>query len=464
MTACFSILISSVSAQAAEDNSNDRLSENQMENESSSDFVVISDSENISNAENVLESQESDGIIDQDDLLDEDDLDNIFDDYDDTDAIVTNPDDKKENDTLHKKGIVLTGNLESRLGGYFYIYPPLAVPGATFDSTVSFGSKPNDYFSIRGSLLASFPKMQAGLYELYINYSLWDFAFITAGKKEVKWGNARIFDTNILDDAAGSSERNSYDSKYNPENVLNDDLIDADNAKFTVMVSVPVWRFNITGLINYYDYSGYLTANPRYDRTEWAKVAINDFSYAAMIECNFNNFSFDIFGKTWAEHDTSKLPPAVGFDVNFQLGELHFYTQYFTHLQVGDNNVVTAPRMRGTASVWWATREKVNLGFILEYQFVLDWTGLGFNEPKDLSLYFNQYLAFEGAWAHINGSRFTAALKYFHDFGNQYGTIVPGVKIHNVLPYADLDLGIPVYYGTVCKVGLGVQLKLNVAF
>lgn len=458
-TACLSISISAVSAQTAEDNSNDALlSENQMEHEISSDFVVISD-----NDDN-LDFQNSDDTLDSDALLDEENFDNLFDDSEDTEAIVTSPDDKKNGESSTKRGIVLTGNLESRLGGYFYFYPPEAVPGATFDSTISFGSKPNDYFSIRGSLLANFPKMQAGLYELYINYSLWDFAFITAGKKEVKWGSARIFDTNILDDAAGSSERNSYDNKYNPENVLTDELVDPDNAKFTVMMSVPIWRLNITGLINYYDYTGYLTDHPRYDKTEWSKIAINDFSYAAMIECNLNNLSFDIFAKTWAQNDDHRLPPAVGVDVNFQLGDLHFYTQYLTHIQIDENKNITAPRMRGTASVWWATRETVNLGFILEYQFVLDWTGLGFEEPKDLSLYFNQYLAFEAAWAHINGSQFTAALKYFHDFGNEYGTIVPGVKIHNILPYADLDLGIPIYYGSIFKVGLGVQLKLNVAF
>lgn len=460
-TACLSISISAVSAQTAEDNSNDALLlENQMEQEVSSDFVVNSDNDDNLTLEN------SHDTFDSDALLDDENFDNLFDDSEDTEAIVTSPVDSQNGESSKKRGIILTGNLESRLGGFFYFYPREVVPGATFDSTISFGSKPNDYFSIRGSLLANFPKMQAGLYELYINYSLWDFAFITAGKKEVKWGSARIFDTNILDDAAGTSEdnKNSYDNKYNPENVLTDDLIDPDNAKFTVMMSVPIWRLNITGLINYYDYTGYLTDNPLYDRTEWSKTAINDFSYAAMIECNLNNLSFDIFAKTWAENDDHKLPPALGVDVNFQLGDFHFYTQYLTHIQVNANNAVTTPRMRGTASVWWATREKVNLGFILEYQFVLDWTGLGFEEPKDLSLYFNQYLAFEGAWVHINGSQFTAAVKYFHDFGNKYGTIVPGVKIHNILPNADLDLGIPIYYGSICKVGLGVQLKLNVAF
>ena len=459
-TACLSISISAVSAQTAEDNSNDALlSENQMEHEISSDFVVISD-----NDDN-LDFQNSDDTFDSDALLDEENFDNLFDDSEDTEAIVTSPDDKKNGESSTKRGIVLTGNLESRLGGYFYAYPGDVAPAATFDSLVSFSSDPNQYFGIRGSLLANFPTMEVGLYELYINYSLWDYVFITAGKKEVKWGNARIFDTNILDDASGDSERHNANSKYKPENLLTDKLKNINDAKFTVMMSVPFWKFNLIGLVTYFDY--HQVVNPDMDTSEWAKKIWGDFAYAAMLEANVNNVAFDIFFKTWADNHDAKLPPALGFDVNFQIRDFHFYLQYFTHFNL-NGNYIDLPKMKGTASVWWATREKYNLGFVLEYQIVLDWVGLELDENQrkefDASKYLKQYIAFEGVWGRINGSQFTVALKYFHDFYEQYGTIVPGLKIHNILPNADLDFGIPVYYGSQFRIGLGLQLKLNVNF
>lgn len=459
-TACISISISTVSAQTAEDISNDALlSENQMEHEISSDFVVLSDTETVSDI------QSDDGFLVSDNLLNDENFDELFDDIEDTDAIVTSPDNSQNEGTSTKRGIFLTGNLESRLGGYFYAYPGDIAPAATFDSLISFASNPTQYFGIKGSLLANFPTMEIGLYELYINYSLWDYVFVTAGKKEVKWGNARIFDTDILDDANGDSARHNANSKYNPENLLTDKLKNINDAKFTVMMSVPFWKFNLTGLVTYFDY--HQVVNSDMDTSEWAKKIWGDFAYAAMLEANMSNVAFDIFFKSWADNHDEKLPPALGFDVNFQIQDIHFYLQYFTHFDINGNDIYL-PKMKGTASIWWATREKYNLGFVLEYQIVLDWYGLEYDEVQrkdfDASKYLRQYLAFEGVWGRINGSQFTVAVKYFHDFDEQYGTIVPGLKIHDVLPNADLDFGVPVYYGSRFKIGLGLQLKLNVNF
>lgn len=437
LAVCFLISTNLLSAQTAED----ALSENQMETGSSSDFVV--------NSDEVLDLSE--------------DFDSLFDDSEDTEAIVTAPVDENKKDDK-RRGIILTGNLESRLGGYFYVYPAEVAPGATFDSIVSFSSNPNQYFGIKGSLLANFPKMEVGLYELYINYSLWDFAFITAGKKEVKWGNARIFDTNVLDDNSGKTNKEADRNKNNPENLLLDNPLDKDDAKFTVMVSVPFWKFNLTGLVTYADYLNNYQPDKK-PTDEWRKEIYRDFAYAAMLEANINNISCDFFFKSWALNDISYLPPAIGFDVNFQLRDFHFYLQYLTHLDT-EKDRLFAPRMKGTASVWWATRDKINLGFVLEYQFILDWQGLGLEETEkaDASKYLKHYLAFEGVWGRINGSRYTLAVKYLHDFYEHYGTIVPGLKIHSILPNADLDFGVPLYYGSQFKVGFGLQLKLNVNF
>lgn len=379
--------------------------------------------------------------------IDFDNIDNLFEDSTDTDAIITETQEKKETETT-KKGIVLTGNLYTKLGGYSYFYPFEMYPGAIFESTLSFSSRPKDTFSIYGSLLVNFPNMDLGLYELYINYSLWNFAYILAGKKEVVWGNARIFDTNILDDI------NNDKNEYNPEKLLTDKEINIDNSKFTVQLSVPVRMFNFVGLLNYKNYN---------NEKQLGRSSVRNISFAAMVEANIKNFSFDFFWRMWAKNDPQSFDPIIGVNANFQFGDFHFYGQYFMHMN-NDKEQIAFPRTKTTASVWWATREKINLGFVLEYQLVYDDHGYGKDYSPNPSEYYKNYLAFEGVWGKINGSQFTVALKYFHDFYEGYGTILPGIKIHNILPDASLDVGFPIYYGTQQKYGIALQLTLNVNF
>ena len=64
----------------------------------------------------------------------------------------------------------------------------------------------------------------------------------------------------------------------------------------------------------------------------------------------------------------------------------------------------------------------------------------------------------------IFDSKFTLGLKYFHDFYEEYGTIIPGVKIRNFIPNTEIDLGFPIYYGSQNNYGLALQIKLNVDF
>ena len=377
------------------------------------------------------------------------DIDDIFSQSEDTDQPIeqAKTDTEKTEIPSEKRGIVLSGDLMARLGGAIY-YPAEASPGAVFESKVSFTSKPTDFFSFKGTILVKFPEMELGLYELYMNYTLWDVAYLMVGKKELTWGNGRIFDTNILDDRS--------DDIFDPEELLYDKKMKMQNSKFAVSLDIPFSKFNFTGLVYYEEFDK--TSNAYQD----VNASMGNISYAAKLEANIWNFAMDVFCRTWADNDPNKYPFAVGGDVNFQLNDLHFYVQYFTHFEMNDEDEMTYPRQKVTASVWWATREKINLGFIFEYQAILDWYGL--DKPITTNDYLRQYLTFEGVWGRIGGSKCTAALKWFHDVSEEYGTIIPGFKIHGFVPCADLDVGFPVYYGSISKVGVVAQLKLSVAF
>ena len=285
LAGCLFLISGNVFAQSAEDIS--ELEQVQVESENASD----------DNAESVVVLNES--VESEDDLL-SDDIDDMFNYSSDTEAIITDPP-AQENDLSSKKGIVLTGNLASRLGGYIYFYPFDLAPGATFESTVSFASRPNDYFSIHGSLLVSFPQMQIGLYELYINYNLWNYAYIMAGKKDVHWGNARIFDTNVLDD------KNNNPDEHDPEKLLYENETDIDKSRFTVQLSVPINKVNFVGLVDYKNYKSTTLENFKNDTVSAAR----DLSYAVMVETNLSNISFDVFWKMWAENDPGYYDPCV---------------------------------------------------------------------------------------------------------------------------------------------------------
>lgn len=402
---------------------------------------------------------------------DDDDFDSMFDDTEDTDAIVIVPEKESESKSS-KRGIVFDGNLDTVLGGYLYGYPdkemPVTIiPAVLFDTKMSFSARPSQYFSIHGTFYASFPEMQFGVHELYMNYSLWDVAYLMAGQKVIKWGNSRILDTNIMDD------ENSYDKSlgnYDPDDILNKRDNDINKSKFTIQLSVPIKRVNLIGIMDYknYDKQEIDFTNPNIEKLT------GDLAFAGMVDVAIKNVAFDVFIKKWATNDVRRYAPAVGFDFNWQLKDLHLYTQYYAHFMPQSD--MWFPRMKFTQCIWWATRDGIDLGFNLEYQLLYNcYKGIANDadnpkdaespcRPADPSDHLYNYLAFEAAWGHIFGSKFTLGLKYFHDFMEEYGTIVPGVKVHNILPHANLDLGFPIYYGSIQKYGVALQLRLKVDY
>lgn len=406
-------------------------------------------------AQEKIDEQEMELEIEEDIPDEMSDLDDIFAESQDTaEPIITEPEPQNASIPESRKGIIFSGNINARLGGEVY-YPLELYPGAIFESKIAFSARPNDTFSIKGMLLVKFPKMELGLYELYMNYNFWNVAYLVAGKKELSWGNGRIFDTNILDD------RKDY--QYNPEDLLLNKEIKQENSKFVVQLDVPLWKFNIEGLVYYEQFKDKNGNDIEFN----AKNIADSLCYAVKLDANIWNFAFDAFWKSWANADPYGYPQAVGCDVNFQIADLHVYGQYFTHLQE-INGKWQNPRSKGTASVWWATQEKINLGFLLEYQIVYDYTGLDNPNPEsenwDSSKFIKQYIAFQAVWGRIGGSKITGAVKYFHDFYEQYGTVIPGLKIHEIVPNADLDIGIPIYYGSKRKVGVAIQVTLNLDY
>ncbi|MCQ2611887.1 MAG: hypothetical protein MJ169_09085 [Treponema sp.] len=435
------------------------VTEEQTSIEENQQTAEISDSAQASESEQEMvcaETEDLEQTVESAENLD--DLDDIFNDSADVEAVVST---EKTPDNIPEKnrGITFSGNLDTKAyGAVFYCKDPPdgywdITPAASFIGKLSFTSRPKDYFNIKGTLQIEFPEMKVGVYELYCNYIIGNFATLTLGQRDLRWGHSKIFDSNILDDHA--------DYVYDPTVILNKQPRSISDSQFSLMLALPIPHFNITAGGFYEDYAG----------TGIKGASIDNVFYAAIGEFSLKNLSMSIFGRTWAKNDPKAMDPAAGLEASFDIGNLHFYAQYFTHFQKNNEEgkfPLNFPRQKGTFSVWWMQTEPVKLGFILEYQFLYCWDSYskGCLPDPTKKAKFNHYLAFQGAWGDIFGSPVTLAIKYMHDFSENYGTIVPGVSLHRIIPNAKIEFGVPIYYGNpeYRKYGVVAELALNVDF
>lgn len=407
-------------------------------------------------------SQENAGIVNSESSVEEqefeleadDYFDDLFNDTEDVDPIITEPVNISSNSD-NKRGIVWVGDLESKLGGYIWFHPRSQEPGAVFNNKLGFMSNTSDgWFHMEGSLLVQFPKMQVGLYELFFNYMPYQRFTISAGKRDVQWGFSSLMDTNILDDKSNR--------KLEAEEVIQKKDRTVDDSKFTVMVTVPFPPYiTVTGLAFYENYT-----NLSYYET-W-NVSPNDLSYCGKLETKIGFVAFNVFGRSWAYHDQYQLDPALGFEleatpVDSDLVKSNFYSQGVFHFGTDPSD----PKLsRAKATVGYAqyVKDPWRVGARFEYQYIfID------DDKKDTEsrLRHEHYFASELAWKHFLGDTgidMGVACKVFHDFAEEYGTIVPGVQFDNFMRYASFKIGLPVYYGTINKVGLVAELTLKVKY
>lgn len=441
---------SSVSAVASENNDNQ--------------FSEIPESENDSSDDTSMEG-----------------FDDLFESAEDTGAVVTESIEQKVEQEVKdpKKGVIFSGNLNTRIGAKLDFYPFDGTPGAIFESLLTFSSHPKDYFSFKGSLLMAFPEIansesnNIGVYELFCNYTLFNTVYLTIGKKLTTWGSGKVFDTNILDDNNGVT--------VDPNELLYEKELDVNKPKFTIGFSIPFWHFNFSALAMYdifYEYKKIWVTdarNPSADPQQITvsmvagdgKLSLSNLYFAGRLEANIWKFSVALFGRTWAPNDPHRYNPVAGIDLNFNLGDLHAYLQYMAHVRRA-NDGLQFPRMKGTASFWWATTDKIDLGFCVEYQIIYDWYSYSeFGEPKGKIAYeyVQHYIAFEALWHHINDSKFSLGVKTFHNFKDISGQVIPAVTMDNLIPDTSIEIGFPVKYTrSGVTFGTAFQIKLNINY
>lgn len=411
-------------------------------------------------AENEIQSADSDSGSDFDSDSDsaaadvaetDDDIDALFGDEDgDTeDAVVTKTTETVKIDQKNKP-IDFSGSLSAELGGYIWIYPAESTkPVATFSNTLKFTGRPSSDFFVTGSLLTTFPSMDIGIYELYFDYTMFGKADLSAGKRDISWSLSRMLDTNILDDELESI------SEDDAEEALKKKTRTTDDSKFAVALNVPILSYGSIQGIGFYN--GGLDDPLSADYIE----------VAGKLEGSIGKFSLAVFGKRWASADANRLSPCAGLElVSTALGQnSNIFVQGLMHFaKTAENSAFD--RARISTGIYKYFSSPLMLGLAFEYQAI--WAdSQSVNSGGDITQYkgWQHYFAAQAAWSHyIWTKKWTFGVEWYHDYRTDYGTILPVIKIENVVKYIDLRLGAPIYYGTTRKYGIVFEAILNLDY
>ena len=406
--------------------------------------------------QDLLSEAEDDGSIDE--LFGEDA-------EGDTDAAVSTPTTEIVKVDLKKKPVEFSGTLKAELGACIYAYPyELSTPIAVFNNTLKFVGRPATDFFVYGSFLTAFPEMDFGIYELYFDYTMFGLVDLSAGKRDISWGLSRVLDTNIIDDeityVIDADEANNKKPRT------------TNDSKFVLSLNIPVFSYaSIQGVA-------------RYETNTVTDISIGHYiSAAGKIEASVKNFSFAVLGKRWASGDEYRYDPCVGLEViSTALGKnSNMFAQGLVHFSDYENVV---SRVRWSTGVYKYFENPIMLGIAVEYQGIWgrhDVYAAKISSQLDAEqrekykvisgMKISQYEGFQHLFAvQIGWSRFikdkkwTFGVEWFHDYRAEYGSVMPVIKIQNIIKYTDLRVAFPIYYGSERKYGVAFEVYLNLDY
>lgn len=351
------------------------------------------------------------------------DLDSVFADASDTTALPA------ENTAAPKEqtapSLRFSGYFSTELGALYYLSSREFSPAVSFQNLLNFSADPSPDIAIRGSVLTSFPSLSFSLYTLYVNYILYDHLFLTVGKKDERWGNSFIFDTNILDDESSDN----WD-----DNLLDEKTYDPDDSFFIASCRVP---FGPAGF-------GFIAMD-----TSIGTLNASAVSYAGYVSFTAGPVSFKFFGRKWAAADCYRYHPAVGLELTSTIGDsIHLYGQGVIHLAV-DTEEITRSKVTGGFAY---LHTNPDFGIEAEYQGIY---------VMETGLYTN--VALYVGWNHIAGSRIGAGCKWYHTFEERSGGCMPALVI-GISPVSSVKFGLKEYYGSSKKSYAGAELSLSTTY
>ncbi|MCR5046266.1 MAG: hypothetical protein K6A42_06790 [Treponema sp.] len=398
--------------------------------------------------EDQLERERQDELnaVNVEDVEEADAIDELFGDESegDVDAPVVTPTTEIVKVDAKNKPVEFSGDLNAELGGYVWLYPwESTKPLATFSNVLKFIGRPRTDFYVYGSFLTQFPEMDFGVYELYFDYTLFGTADISAGKRDISWSLSRMLNTNLIEEKC--SVISSEDAANKPKRKTSD-------SKFTLAATIPILSYaSVKGLAQY-------ESNAIEDEMP------NYVSILGKLEGYIGKFSVSVLGKRWAKSDALGFDPCVGMEViSTLLGKnSNMFVQGLMHISTSSCRI---SRTKWTAGVYKYFENPVMLGLSFEYQGV--WGSKEISNSGSIGQFkgVQHLFASEIGWSRfIWSKKWTFGCKWFHDTGNDYGTVFPVIVVEEVLPHLDFKTTAPIYYGSQKKYGFVFELVLNLKY
>lgn len=315
------------------------------------------------------------------------------------------------------QNIKLYGSFNASMGLVGKIYPDdLLMPFASFENYLGFTARPAKDISVKGQVYTSFPNFEITIDQLYFDYILEDFMYITAGATATSWGNSLLFDTNILDD-----ESDDVTVLFKTEHEA--------TKRFDAIFTIPVGR-------------GQIQAMGMYKSSNVDDLSSKYLSYAGAVEYPLGPLSIKLFGRKWASADPKAMQPALGAEITTDLFGNHINLWGKVHFPRGDFEDVSYAKFVGGFSRLWSTENMGKIGFCAEYQFIYD--SRSTETKKDAKRSNN--LGFTFVWRHIAKSDISVAANWYLNLDENSGYFIPSLSL-DTFSHVTMTFIAPIIYG-----------------
>ena len=386
-------------------------------------------------AQNPANADMLDEINGSDSSNDMDDLDSLFEEAEDTTGTEATSTELPKQTAVEISPIFkLNSSINAKLGFVEQCYPEEDHwPYAYFKGTLGATARPSSDLCIRAEGYVKFPKMAFVLDTFYFDYIMMNRLYVTAGRTNITWGNAHLFDTNVLDDKRGDVTDVSIFDTDNDDEKADDNT--SSSHPFYAIATIPIRHGQLQMLAKYI----------KSDEIDPAYV-----SYGMSFEYPVKGFALNVFVRTWPDYketggsddcpNSEYMDPAVGAQITGELLNFHLTAWGKAHLPKSDPLDFSYAKFVGGIGRIWTAPEKI--GFLAEYQYTYN-NMLDKDESENR---FSNNVAFTLQWRKMLGSRFSPTIQWYHDIEDRCGSVIPSVSVSG-LPYANVTFLAPIFYG-----------------
>ncbi len=314
--------------------------------------------------------------------------------------------------------ITFWGNFNAKLAYLQGVYPTVKehYPAASFSSYIGITIKPYKDLSLQACFQTIFPSMGISVYTYYLNYDILGYAYLTLGRTRKSWGNATIFDTNILDDKA-------TDDYPDASIFLDASASSSKPTSYDLIFTVPVKK-------------GQFEAIASYEAFSEVALSPDNFEGEVMFEYPIGKFNLGVFAKYWNRVATTHKNPALGFEFTGEVFDIRLTGWASVNVDWSERLVTYARSVVGISRAWL---DNPRMGLTCEYEFI-------YNHQQSDVMDFMHYVGFKYAWSHAGGSIVSPSLQWFLGVNEKCGVVAPSLTL-SILPHAKLTLTMPIFYG-----------------